>query len=199
MVQWRNWNRKKIIFLSIGILTGVMIILAVALQANWFNIADLTGTVEQNQLSITEAQLNLGSIASGTSFEKAGTSTISVPVNDKGGQNVSKFLLVLPVISDAEAYLAERFTSLSLNVTIRGITYQVEIVIGGEFQTTGAHDWSYEDTDTVNNLIYYSYEDWDPRIFISSGSHEINLLAFGVTSAPSTDLTIDITFAFELI
>ncbi|MFX1283266.1 MAG: hypothetical protein ACFFB5_06405 [Promethearchaeota archaeon] len=201
MVQWRNWNRKKIGLLSVGVITSFMVVLAVAIQSNWFNIADLTGTVKKNEVSITKAQISLGNVASGASFETTGTTSITIPVVEKGGQNVSKFLMILPVtsMSDAEDYLIERFASLSLNVTIIGTTYSLGIVIGGELPTTGTHDWDYEDTDFTNDLIYYSYKNWDSGIFLPTGSHEIDLKAFGVTSAPSTDLTIDITFVFELI
>jgi len=188
---------RKILIASIimcMVLTGVLVL---AIQLNWYEVGDLTGTIQKNEVVITKGHLNLGSISSGSSFEGTTTAIISIPVTEAGGLNVSKFFLIVPGFLHTECapYLQERFTSLTLNITMGGNTYTLPVVVGGVFEMFG--HWDYEDYETDPYKTWFSYDDWT-TIFLTTDSHNMDIKAFGVSSAPSVDLAINLSFAIEL-
>ncbi|MFQ5978090.1 MAG: hypothetical protein ACE5OZ_08180 [Candidatus Heimdallarchaeota archaeon] len=177
-------------------------VLVWAIQSNWYETADLTGTIKKNEVSITKGQLNLGDITSGASFTGATTATVTIPVTQAGGQNISKFLLIVPVRlqSDSETYLQERFSSLSLNVTIAGVNQTLPIVVGNVFDwgsSPASSDWAHEDSESSPDRCWFSSHHWT-RTALSTGSHSVKITAFGIASAPSVDLAIALSFAIEL-
>ena len=188
---------KKVIALVSGIIIVSGILIVVAIQLNWFEMADLSGTIEKNEVSITKAQLNLGNIASGSSFESTDSAVIVIPVTENNGMNVTKFFVITPVAgtSNSQEYMQERFSALSLNVTLAGTTTTIPIVIDNTFEYPG--DLTHEDTEYSPDRTWFSSDVWDIT-FLSTGSHTVNLKAFGTASAPSVDLTINLSFAFEL-
>lgn len=187
---------KKVIALFSGIIIVSSILIVVAIQLNWFEIGDLGGTIEKNEVSITKAQLNLGNIPSGGSFESTDTAVISIPVTENNGMNVTKFFVIAHAsFSDSREYLQERFSSLYLNVTMAGITTTMPIVEANS--GLPASDWDYEDSEYSPDRAWWSYDDWIIT-FLSTGSHNVELKAFGTASAPSVALTIGLSFAFEL-
>jgi hypothetical protein len=186
-------RQKKIIIFSIISVSIVSIGLIVALQSNWFNLGNLTGTVKQpGPITVVQSQLVLGNIDPLSHFESTDTATMTIPANPQGGYNVTKFCIGAPGTSMG-TYLLARFENFSLNLTIDSLS-----VITYEYVLNGVCTYNYGPYDeTQDGYVWLRFPTWD-NVFLNTGTHSIIITVFGDSTIPFEDLTIDMRFIFEL-
>ena len=165
----------------------VITVIGLSIQLNWYQVANQTGTIPESGVTITKANLDLGNLNSGSIFEVTDTLTISIPANERGGLNITKAFLIFPV---EDNYLQDRFATLIYNYTISGMQYQFKIresgISSGGFPYNGFEG------------SYRWYGRSVANVFLATGTHNILLTSYGLTTSPNTTLTIDLGFGFEL-
>jgi len=172
-----------VIVLIIATLVGVS-----AIPSNWFEAADVTGTIVQSETGIIKAIINLGSLQSASDFSVTENGTIVVA--EAEGLNITKFIITTPAGGQIDSYLPERFSFLTINLTIYNDVWSVPIVTDGQYQYG---NWG----SITGQLGYYYYTGWT-EYYLPQGNHPIMFNVYGRTQIVSANLTVSITFLLEL-
>lgn len=186
-------SKQKKLILGI-ILIGIGSIgMIVALQSNWFDLGNLTGTVKQpGPITVVQAQLNLGIMDPLSHFESTDTATLTIPTNPQGGYNVTKFCIGVPGTSAGE-YLLARFENFSINLTINSLP-----TLTFQYILNGVCTYNFGPYDEIQDgFVWLRYTTWD-IVFLATGDHHITITAYGDTTIPFEDLAVEVHFVFEL-
>lgn len=194
-------KKQRILLLGSAITVMFIVIMAFAVQLNWYQGANVTGTIQPSALSLSSANLDFGTLSAGSNFQVSDNASASIPSNVNGGLNISNIILAISTVTtttDAKSYLQERFSDLYLNITLNSITYEIGIVVDAVFNhASGLNYWSYLDTNYTTSQVYYELVNWNV-VFIPSGNYNIPFTLFGTAGNPSTQLTTDLAIFLEL-
>ena len=200
-----------------AIIIGASLILAISMGAyayayltGFWQVSKIEGTVEAVEVCVTYGSINFEDMTPLTDF--MGLCNASIIINQDEGMNFTQLHAVFPEYVDNNGYsywMPAAFRDLFINFTLWNSTGHaichgmVRIVKDGELDLHFEYFWSIYGQDqyvvrwttrsyvreSTSTWAFIVIAQWEPEVYLPKGDYVFNIVFYGTTGAPSSDVS----------